>query len=232
MNDTVRRITREDASIDENYLKITSQREKESERKAKAEQRERKRRKKILKGIFRGTRNIGCARIINVYDKEGNYEATYCGSIRAAKALGVTYQTVNIQLKKNGIVAGKQVRVTEIAWIEGKPCVNKKSIKPATKRENPTPPTAVSVYDIDGDYLATYESIRQCAEKLKIDSGSICRMLKNTGRGEGTQQCQGYQFRRAKRMEEWSREKWDKRPIKPYTGRYRRKHIYKEYNTK
>lgn len=232
MEETIRKLTRPDTSVDDRYLNEVSERERENERQRKEKRREERRRRKILQGIFQGVRNTKTAKTINVYNLEGKYEGTYMGYTNAAKALGVKYQTVQRQLKRGGTVKGKQIRETEISWINGKPCVNKRNTEPARKRGNPNPKQPVSVYDLDGDYLETYGSIRECAEKLGVDGGTISRVLKNAGRGEGDQQAGGYMFRKAKKLEEWCTEKWDKRRIRPYTGKKRRKYTYKEYKTK
>lgn len=233
MGDIIRYITRPDASVDDRYLKVVSERERERRLQLVEEKKEERRRVGILKKIFPDAKSIRGVKFISVYDLAGNYEATYAGAASAGKALGVKPNSIWSAIGRKDIqVAGKQVRVTEIAWIDGNPMVSRRSIGPARGRIKSIPPMPVSVYDLDGYYLETFKTLNECADALDVLVSQICRVLHAVGREKGPRQSRGYQFRKAKWMDGWDGGHWDTRRIKPYTGKYRMKYIHKEYNRK
>lgn len=90
---------------------------------------------------------------------------------------------------------------------------------PDVKRWNLCIP--VSVYDLNGFYVATYPSTRSASRAcgLSKSGGSVSSMVSNNGKSkDGCRQLRGFQFRRARRMP--GSDEWDKSPIAKYRGHY------------
>lgn len=75
-------------------------------------------------------------------------------------------------------------------------CTNSQNVKHGWHSGNRTHKnnTAVNVYTLDGEYLDTFKSIRECGKQLHVDRHRIARVLK----GEIKKDCLGYLFEYAK----------------------------------
>lgn len=213
------------------WAKVSTKEPVDEPDKAKNNRREMRRRKRVLEDRFPYVQLVNRCKIISVYDEKGNYEATFMGYKQCAKAIGVKSSTAIQQALKGKLrlLAGKQLRETKIDWIDGLPMVSKKNIAAVREKKKPVPRTAVSVYDLDGFYLNTFESVTEASRATGVPSGRISKMIHNC-KDEGLRQSHGFIFRIAKPDPSFDGQRWIRRQITPYYGRYRMKYISKDYN--
>jgi len=194
--------------------------------KAKTNPREMRRRKRILEDRFPYVKLVNRCKVISVYNAKGNYEKTFMGYKQCAKAIGVKSKSA-VQRALEGkirLLAGKQIKETKIEWIDGMPMVSKKNITAVREKRKPVPKTAVSVYDLDGYYLKTFESVTEASQAKGVTTGRISRIMLNKN-NEGIHQSHGFMFRRAKPDTSFDRQRWNSQKITPYKGRYRMRYI-------
>lgn len=104
---------------------------------------------------------------VELYDLKGNYVKEYSNAIEAAKALGVTKNTIY------GILYGDRLS-TKGYQIKRKK--DKKEIKPYKSRQGGKIP--VLQYTKNNMFIKEWESAAKAARELNLDSSTICKCLK------------------------------------------------------
>lgn len=155
---------------------------------------------------------------VSTFDEKGKYVATYDSMAECARMLGsrkeVVRRVVEGLLKS---LHGMQIRKADIMEYKGGVFVNTKSIAPLDSRPR-RQRIAVSVYDLNGIYIATYPSVREAAAECGVGAYDVLLMIRTGGRARrGMRQLGGFQYRKARRT--ISGEDWDKSPIGKYRGR-------------
>lgn len=111
--------------------------------------------------------HIHLGKPIELYDLEGNYITTYSNITEAAKAIGVSRSTIY------GVLQGYRLSTKNYQF---KIVDNTKIIKPYKSRQG----GKLKVYqkDDNNNIINTFDSIKEAATTLKIDSSTITKCCK------------------------------------------------------
>lgn len=126
--------------------------------------------RKYKEGIIKSKSEIP----IEVYDLEGNYIKTYESQRKCAKDLNIHFSNITNILARHY----KQCNGFQFKKVNGIRKMSKVDMTvnfPKCKKPNKLAP--VDVYDVNGNFISTFISQIECAEKLKISKSSITKVL-------------------------------------------------------